>query len=115
MDFCYDPAADPSYPRWFYVSQNGNGLDNCQGDCDKDSECEGDLVCWHRVADDMEPIPGCNGDFELLDNALPHMDFCYDPAADPFYPRLFYASNDGRILSNCQGDCDRDSHCEGDL
>ena len=29
----------------------------CEGDCDDDSECEGNLICWQR--DSTEVVPGC--------------------------------------------------------
>lgn len=29
------------------------------GDCDNDSDCQGDLICFHRNA--TEPVPGCAG------------------------------------------------------
>ena len=74
-------SANPYLER---VSNNGNVLGNCQGDCDNDSHCEGDLLCWQRAADDIEPIPGCNGDLSALDDAYTDVatgnDFCYDPA-----------------------------------
>merc|ERR1719295_2266972 len=58
-----------------FIANGNNVLGNCQGDCDKDSHCAGDLKCWQRAADNIEPIPGCNGDLSALDGK----DFCYDP------------------------------------
>ena len=34
-------------------------LNVCEGDCDKDSQCAGDLVCFQRDAN--EEVPGCTG------------------------------------------------------
>jgi glucose/arabinose dehydrogenase len=34
-------------------------LKRCQADCDNDNECEGDLVCFQRIAN--ETVPGCFG------------------------------------------------------
>jgi 6-phosphogluconolactonase (cycloisomerase 2 family) len=34
-------------------------LGKCQGDCDVDEECDGELVCFHR--DGSDPVPGCLG------------------------------------------------------
>lgn len=31
----------------------------CQGDCDRDQECEGDLVCYERNG--VMRVPGCLG------------------------------------------------------
>jgi len=46
-------------------------LSQCEGDCDKDSMCEGDLICFNR--DEGEPVPGCTG--------VPYgvFDYCIDP------------------------------------
>ena len=38
----------------------------CQGDCDSDRDCKGDLVCLQRGRDD--PIPGCMGIVETFPN-----------------------------------------------
>jgi hypothetical protein len=34
-------------------------LGMCEGDCDNDSECAGDLVCFQRRAN--QAVPGCSG------------------------------------------------------
>ena len=35
------------------------GCDECEGDCDNDDQCKGDLYCFKR--DDFEDVPGCLG------------------------------------------------------
>lgn len=35
-------------------------LQVCEGDCDNDDECEGDLICFQRSRG--EAVPGCNSD-----------------------------------------------------
>ena len=52
-----------------YVFRTGNGgndnrgnpylLGACEGDCDRDSECEEGLVCFQRTG--FEPVPYCEG------------------------------------------------------
>jgi hypothetical protein len=49
----------------------GYPLQECQGDCDNDDECAGDLICFHR--DGTEVVPGCVGIPE--DEA----DYCINP------------------------------------
>ena len=44
----------------------------CEGDCDKDSHCQGNLKCFQR--DDEESVPGCSGGIDKSGK-----DFCYDP------------------------------------
>lgn len=67
-------------------------LGMCQGDCDVDRDCEGDLQCKIRAG--LEPVPGCRG------VGVSGKDYCADPTPkrpwsgrDPFYKfmvRLFY-------------------------
>jgi len=47
-------------------------LGMCQGDCDGDSECAGNLLCMHR--DGFEKVPGCGG------NGAVGIDYCFDPS-----------------------------------
>lgn len=44
----------------------------CQGDCDEDADCKGDLVCFQR--DPGDPVPGCEGGEE----AMSKTDFCIE-------------------------------------
>ncbi len=41
------------------ISDGGTGYGACEGDCDRDSDCVGDLVCFQ--ADTGDNIPGCRG------------------------------------------------------
>ena len=50
----------------------------CEGDCDSDADCQGDLVCYQ--SDVVESVPGCDGLTEA------GIDYCYAPpitATDP--------------------------------
>jgi hypothetical protein len=72
-DFCYNPA--------YMVDKGGSGCSSsnpcpaCHGDCDEDSDCIGDLVCFQR--DSGEAVPGC---IDAGGTQANH-DFCYDPAS----------------------------------
>jgi len=47
----------------------------CKGDCDSDSDCSGDLICYQRSAG--QSIPGCSG----IPNS--NSDFCIrDPSSN---------------------------------
>merc|ERR1712083_474996 len=48
-------------------------LEVCQGDCDSDDDCKGDLECFHKVQELGNP-PGCMG---MSRNEF--WDYCYDP------------------------------------
>jgi hypothetical protein len=51
-------------------------LSLCEGDCDKHSHCESDLICFQRGKND--PVPGCIG------SDSSKTDYCIDPnALDP--------------------------------
>ena len=54
-------GVDPSYD-----------LGRCQGDCDNDHHCAGDLVCYQRGMNQGADVPGCTG----ADNS--RTDYCVD-------------------------------------
>lgn len=108
-------------------------LGRCQGDCDNDNQCQGDLVCFQRGYNEGANVPGCRGS----DNS--RTDYCVnlcdwkpsspncgekDDAAlddpgddeDPPPPSNPYRKTDvkkvaqdlydGRRLGLCESDCD---------
>lgn len=105
----------------------------CQGDCDDDSQCAGDLKCFQR--DGGMDVPGCSGGRDSHSRT----DYCYDPnyasvptnvvapaevpeldvntvAEDPELDMVDreYCQPDNQC-GLCQGDCDTDDDCAGDL
>jgi len=50
---------DSNFPDVDFVGNGQNNLGLCQGDCDNDADCEGDLECFQR--DSNDPVPGCRG------------------------------------------------------
>ena len=134
-DYCYDPSGKVTVlaptpapaPRFEDYTMDGCGKDpcgQCEGDCDRDTDCEGDLICFQREGD--ENVAGCRG------AASSGWDYCYDPRgsvsapAPPLTSRpapppttLFvdattYGCGD-TLCGLCQGDCDNDGECQGDL
>ena len=116
-------------------------LGECEGDCDNDNECAGDLICFKRAG--HEEIPGCTG-------GKRDADYCIPPAADTAISTLsgrtsvssvptpiptakpapaqaaqkdasnlpkvkFIKWNPTRPLNECEGDCDKDHHCADGL
>lgn len=60
------------------LNRIGNGLGEdafgfCEGDCDEDTDCQGNLICQQR--DDLEPIVGCIGEGRST------TDYCRPPDA----------------------------------
>ena len=58
------PAPTPQYKEVHYVGNpcvdafpDSGACQECTGDCDLDSDCEGDLVCFSRSGG--EDVPGC--------------------------------------------------------
>ena len=112
-----EPSLAPSEePTSLLLTSVGNGglpadafpLKLCQGDCDTDADCEGNLRCFQRIG--VEPIVGCIG------KGQNRQDYCFEPV-DGVLARL---GNNGIPenafpLGMCQGDCDNDSECQGDL
>ena len=83
-------------------------LTECQGDCDSDNDCKGELLCWQR--DDWStPIPpGCYG--------TPHFkmyDYCWDPRLTK--PLVPLGDDPSGTLGQCEGDCDHDDECSGGM
>ena len=82
------------------------------GDCDVDTDCIGDLVCFQRSSteDPARDIPGCQGEYVGIDSN----DYCY---ARPSPNYLHVIGNDLPVGSYglCEGDCDLDDDCAGSL
>ena len=86
----------------------------CEGDCDDDSDCEGDLVCLER--DGFDAVDGCTGaggdrDVFGKDVCVPptnviEVQYVGNPCTDAF--------PDGKC-EVCTGDCDSDSDCADGL
>ena len=74
-------------------------LNECEGDCDVDSDCIGDLKCYFRFSD--EPVPNCLG------NGVNKRDYCAYKTSN----YLWYISNAAEpdSLGECEGDCDNDA------
>ena len=89
----------------------GDMCNVCEGDCDGDEDCKGNLLCYQRNAD--EPVPGCTGTGTWA------KDYCYDPSSIPNHGKdLIYFPEEcapNRPCQNCEGDCDRDEDCFGNL
>jgi len=117
FDYCYSPGPNDLV----YLGDDDEGFDGqgppnlakCRGDCDEDTDCLNGLVCFQR---DFEPrtVPGCTGDAFQIGNG--DDDFCIQASANT----LNYRGDNGQPanafpLGNCQGDCDDDSECAGNL
>ena len=80
-DLCYDTGPLVSGIR--AVNLGGSGCtagkpcDSGEGDCDRDSDCAGDLACYQRSAG--ESVVGIN----FFDNFPDDYDICYDPSGQP--------------------------------
>lgn len=81
-------------------------LQECQGDCDGDSDCAPGLLCLDRTG--IQPIPGCLGD------GTSGKDYCYVPWTTG-ETLTIVGDNNNPIsvfpLKACQGDCDSDNDC----
>lgn len=77
-------------------------LKECQGDCDYDSNCEGDLLCYQRMGTDQE-VPGCVGSGDGK------KDYCAARATDD---TLFLRKRSDN-MSVCDGNCQEDTDCTG--
>ncbi|GFH44862.1 hypothetical protein CTEN210_01336 [Chaetoceros tenuissimus] len=96
----------------------------CQGDCDDDDDCEGNLVCVQR--DNYEPVLGCNGDGlnddkrakDICAEAVPFPSSTPSVSSAPSFSNMIIIDGDcssSEPCAECFGDCDHDDQCEGDL
>ncbi len=98
----------------------------CEGDCDNDENCSGDLVCVQRSGN--EPIQGCTG--EGGDRDMYGKDICAQPQnptptpptptppTQPFLNSLTYNQNgctSNSQCSKCEGPCSESTTCENGL
>jgi secreted trypsin-like serine protease len=70
------PPSDSSVVLEFVV-WSGTGLGACQGDCDTDLDCIGNLKCMQRTSQtEILDVPGCAPSPDVMDI----VDICYDPS-----------------------------------
>ncbi|KAL3928840.1 MAG: hypothetical protein SGBAC_012472, partial [Bacillariaceae sp.] len=74
-------------------------LSICMGDCDEDSDCGPDLICFQRTQN--TPVPGCSGGLEDSSRT----DYCI-PETHPLV-----TTSERLPLGRCQGDCDSNEDC----
>jgi hypothetical protein len=110
-DYCYTPlagslilAGDEEEPIDAFP------LQECQGDCDFDGDCQGLLMCFQRSG--TEIVPGCSG------SGQGGKDYCYDAGATETTLQMM-GDNGSPVaeypLGKCRGDCDSDTDCVGEL
>jgi hypothetical protein len=98
------------------------GLAQCEGDCDSDDDCRGQLSCFQNNGG-VTP-PGCSGSVTW------EMDYCYNPASGTQTTTTpAPTTSEPKTLEfidwrpevadtprkECQGHCKSDAQCEGDL
>jgi hypothetical protein len=55
-------------------------LRHCEGDCDRDTDCAGGMICYQRYRGSSMEVPGCEDDSS---NVPAIADFCIFPSDDP--------------------------------
>jgi len=143
-DYCYFPDLSASTrmlqapdaddrKELMRVGNNGSPssafpLAECEGDCDRDGDCQDGLICFQRTG--FETVDGCFGEDELKKGT----DVCIvgptlSPTASPSdytgsFLKLVYVGDcdnnkecqaENFPLQACEGDCDNDSDCEPGL
>ena len=92
---CTPPDHIPSLD--FIKNPPDSALGLCEGECDTNSDCQGDLICYQR--DKNDPVPGCSGG--TSEGSL--SDYCIDPHWDACLPSLKYVSNPISNGGLCEG------------
>lgn len=106
------------------VLDSVGNLRHCEADCDNDWDCAWGHVCIRRRSDNRDMgLFGCTGQGTVGE------DYCVDTRlfeTPNGLPPLVLWRNDGEVkriggdgsdelLGECEGDCDDDSMCQGDL
>ena len=128
MSYCYRPEDDDV----LVVNDHKEKLGLCEGICETDDDCEGNLRCSDRVG--WEAVPGCRG------KGMYGYNYCYItqyPTMAPASQEPFSLSPDSNIsattspsvgptfyvgepphssdLGQCEGQCSSDSDCHEGL
>eukprot|EP00560_Eucampia_antarctica_P003610 CAMPEP_0197840098 /NCGR_PEP_ID=MMETSP1437-20131217/45406_1 /TAXON_ID=49252 ORGANISM="Eucampia antarctica, Strain CCMP1452" /NCGR_SAMPLE_ID=MMETSP1437 /ASSEMBLY_ACC=CAM_ASM_001096 /LENGTH=622 /DNA_ID=CAMNT_0043449649 /DNA_START=116 /DNA_END=1985 /DNA_ORIENTATION=+ len=128
------PVVLPTVKSLVYVSpecEQDNQCNECEGDCDQNGDCAGDLICFQRSG--FTTVPGCSGsgienkDYCILPNQgdsqptpipAPHPIPTDAPVVLPTVKSLVYVSPEceqDNQCNECEGDCDQNGDCAGDL
>ena len=90
--------------------------EECEGDCDSDSDCVGDLVCRQRSGN--EAVSGCTGEGGSRD--VYGKDICMQTEVTTDFVQ--YVGNpctdENGVAGSCEvctGDCDQDADCKDSL
>lgn len=124
-DYCYDPYFETPKPHLKFRDKDfcTNFICSlCEGPCDNDDQCKGSYKCLRR--NPGQSVPGCRGG----NNDDSESGYCYDPdyksifeappPDDSIFPELDYKGReycDKHLCDLCQGDCDSDADCRGNL
>jgi hypothetical protein len=96
-DYCYVPPSGELVLKGDEWHTDDFPLAACEGDCDSDTDCQGDLICHQRGA--SERVPGCTG------TGYSGKDYCHQPVALQF-------TGEHGTHGECEGDCDDDWDCD---
>lgn len=123
----YRSGSDRIHDRGSSYCNSHHQCDECEGDCDEDSDCKSGLYCYQRKK--KESVPGCSGG----SSSDSESDFCvkkkYSYSTDT-ETKTKTESSDGtdratdkgkdyctssHPCGECYGDCDEDSDCKHGL
>lgn len=123
----YNSTIPPTVPSGKTLTEltadctSSNPCGECVGDCATDDDCQGDLKCYIRSwSNPFDPIPGCTG------SGRERWDYCYNPKPSSPAPTPVSTGSLSLVFpirkcsatspcGLCQGDCQFDLDCLGDL
>jgi len=105
------PTSEPQ-PLQYVAATPTRQLDQCEGDCDRDKDCKGELKCFQRQHG--EPVPGCLGTIAPTGGDTTS-DFCYDPKGLGWPDVKYIGAKPKQLLDECEADCDNDKECNQGL
>jgi hypothetical protein len=88
-------------------------LQKCQGDCNRNQDCDYGLLCFSRGG--ATTIPGCFGRADAIGT-----DYCWDPNDTPVPGVIAHVGNNGKPsvlfpLPRCAGQCTNNTDCAAGL
>jgi hypothetical protein len=88
-------------------------LQKCQGDCNRNQDCDYGLLCFSRGG--ATTIPGCFGRADAIGT-----DYCWDPNDQPVPGVIAHVGNNGKPsvlfpLPRCAGQCTNNTDCAAGL
>jgi len=90
------------------IAEDGSSLNLCEGNCDSDSDCKGDLICFEKSKSKSQDVPSCSYPSNRAGYNV-NWNYC------TYSKYRVKKQSRSTGLDICDGNCSRNSDCSGDL